>query len=418
MQPTSVPSSDIRRQLEGRFDALEAARKPYAELEGLLRSWKWERLLHANLELLREVTRQEPVLEELLVRLHKRAEAEAWPEEIPELRLSRELEARRQRLGALIHKRLRWPTPEGSLAEALGQLAQHVLQGIPSPLHARERLLFRGAFRPSLKSPFWLSLSIPLSLHSYPAAGALWLLMALLWFGFQYRRSGNCWLTQERLVWKPRNGQPVQVLLRSIPPQGIRRILNSVHVEVEDSFPIQLESLAKTDAERLITLLELYRQPPLLGAAVSERPLDAVCIPGLRRKVPGGAWVEPHVEPGCLVIRPDRIAFIPTQDGASVLAALGGTWSAPLRSGLPVSLLFEQLRWLPEADFDRLLAHAAGESGGLLLQARELRASQGEENDTLYLLSQDGVELCGKPGQEGRAELSRLWSRLQDAGLR
>ncbi|QRK08932.1 hypothetical protein JQX13_01800 [Archangium violaceum] len=416
MQPTSVPSSDIRRQLEGRFDALEAARKPYAELEGLLRSWKWERLLHANLELLREVTRQEPVLEELLVRFHKRAEAEGWPEETPELRLSRELEARRQRLGGLIHERLRWSEREGTLAEALGQLAQHVLQGIPSPLHARERLLFRGAFRPSLKSPFWFSLAIPLSLHSYPSAGALWLLMALLWFGLQYRRSGNCWLTQERLVWKPRRGQPVQVLLRSIPPQGLRRILDSVRVEVEDGFPVQLESL--TDAERLITLMELYRQPPLLGAAVSERPLEAVCIPGLRRQVPGGAWVEPHVEPGCLVIRPDRVAFLPTQDGARVLAALGGTWSAPTRAGLTVSRLLEQLRWLPDTEFDRLLAHAAVESGGLLREARELRVSQSEENEPLYLLSRDGVELCGRPGPKERAELSLLWSRLRDAGLR
>ncbi|QRK10878.1 hypothetical protein JQX13_12870 [Archangium violaceum] len=42
-----APSSeDVRRQLEGRLETVEAARERYAALESLLSGKKWKRRLH------------------------------------------------------------------------------------------------------------------------------------------------------------------------------------------------------------------------------------------------------------------------------------------------------------------------------------------------------------------------------------
>jgi hypothetical protein len=88
-----LSSEDLRRQLEGRLEIIEAARKRYATLEKQLKGITWKRRLRAQTAFLQEVIDQEAPLDETLIRARRRGEVEGWPESLPALEPLRALKA-------------------------------------------------------------------------------------------------------------------------------------------------------------------------------------------------------------------------------------------------------------------------------------------------------------------------------------
>ena len=77
---------------------------------------------------------------------------------------------------------------------------------------------------------------------------------------------------------------------------------------------------------------------------------------------------NPHIEypaqPGMIVMRPGYVAFLAEEGLDSILKGFSGTWPNPRPKSLTLLLLLQQLRLLPEADFDRCVEEAVRASGG------------------------------------------------------
>jgi hypothetical protein len=101
-----LSSEDLRRQLEGRLEIIEAARKRYATLEKQLSTISWKRRLRTQTGFLQEVLDQEDALDEALTRARRRGEVEGWPESLPALEPLRDVLRRRAHVGMLVRKRL------------------------------------------------------------------------------------------------------------------------------------------------------------------------------------------------------------------------------------------------------------------------------------------------------------------------
>jgi hypothetical protein len=63
---------DVRRQLEGRVETVEAARARYAVLESLLSGRRWKHRLRARPDAIPGMLRQEATLDEALNRIQRR----------------------------------------------------------------------------------------------------------------------------------------------------------------------------------------------------------------------------------------------------------------------------------------------------------------------------------------------------------
>ena len=365
---------DVRRQLEGRVEVVEAARERYSRLESLLSERRWKRRLREQPGAIQEVLRHEPSLDEALSRIQRRAEVDGWPEELPVLVAVREVRSRRARLEAIVLKRLGSLTRVAnapSLVEALARLEGLVLQPLPlEPAEGEVRLLEGkpGVELLVLVGYFAFILgqfaTDVMGLH-----GALVLLatvLLVLVFALSSRlRIGHYWLTSERLVWKPFRGELVQVPLRSIREGGVRldAIGLGVHVDGERSLYIRDEQHAR----RLAALLEMRRQPPFLGLGASGRQVDAACYEATLRE-------GPSVVKGHAVLGRDFVAFFPEGQGPEALRALTGAPSPPQRVPIEVPWLIEQLRFLPsEAAFDECVTRAATAVGGVRWSLAEAR---------------------------------------------
>ena len=282
--------ADVRRQLEGGIETLEAAHSRYVLLERALRRGQWQHEVQARLELLREQLRQEPELEKALTRIRQRARGEEWPDMEPALVLARGVEKCRTRLQALTHERLGRPMARESFAERLARLHQVLAQTIAAPVSSEERVLHHGAFEAYTPTPIWQCLwmlnylliavgcqflmfcasgdmmrihgnGIPL--RSFITITMLGLVMLrltsnspllYLWELCQYRRSGRFWLTPERLVWHPTGKDPIHIPLQAIPPGGVRlRPARSVEVRLVDGRTLRLHHIH--GAERLVSLI-------------------------------------------------------------------------------------------------------------------------------------------------------------------
>lgn len=365
----AAPSpEDVRRKLEGRVEVVEAARARYAALEALLGGGRWKRRLRREPDTVREVLAQEAVLTEALGRIRRRAETEGWPEETPVLALVRDVTLRRARLEALARQRLgtlATPTGEPSLEADLPRLEALVSRPLPvAPAPGEVRLLQHTKQDPNqgqalLPISAVLGISFALSLAFPRLMGEVGTLITVGAFLVQVLvillQAGEYWLTSERLVWKPLLGEPVAVPLRSIPAGGVHvhRGWGTVRVEGERTLRMRFVP----EAERLAAILEMHRQAPFLGASRAGLKLaDVSFYPVTLRE--GGA-----VKKGWAVLRPRGVSFLPEGTGVEVLKAVTGAEVTP---GLRVEVdwVVDQLRWLPEEEFDAAVERAVAAVGG------------------------------------------------------
>jgi hypothetical protein len=352
---------DVRRQLEGRLEVVEAARERYGTLEALLSPSGWKRRVRERPGALREVLGQEVVLEEALARVHRRAEVHGWPESLPVLTTAREVKARRARLETLVRKRLgslARSAGEASFGEMLTRLEALVLEPIPLEPKANEvRLLEGQPGGEEIVKPLVLTMVAMLWLIAISGAAPLVPLglMPLLFVMLLVLRSGKFWLTSERLVWKPFLGEPVQVPLASLSTGSVRLGDFGTTVVVEGERTVRVRHVQ--DARQLATALEMHRHPPLRGSRLFGRLEDVACYPATLRE--GSPWRK-----GFVILRRGVVCWVPEGAGTELLRVLTGAPGVP---GLSVEVpwLIEQLRYLPSmAEFgvtvDRLVAAVGG----------------------------------------------------------
>ncbi|HYO55693.1 hypothetical protein [Archangium sp.] len=191
------------------------------------------------------------------------------------------------------------------------------------------------------------------------------MLLLLLVASLAYTLSciGRFWLTSERLVWEPFVGEPVQISLRSIPEDGIRSSFFSIRVVGERTLHL-LHSKQERD---LAAVLELRRQPPLLGSTTTERLADVVCY---EATLQGKA----SYDKGYVVLRPGFVAFLPKYKGAEALRVITGARPSPRVKPIEIPPLIEHLRSLPsEAAFDECVERVVAAAGGMRWSAWEVR---------------------------------------------
>ncbi|MET0403765.1 MAG: hypothetical protein ABW123_15250 [Cystobacter sp.] len=377
-------------------EALEAqAMACYGELLRTLRSPRWKWRLRIRVDLLRTALALEPRVRERPGRLL----------------------ARRERLERLARRRLarltRWEG--GSLAEVLGRLERLLSEPLPAPPGEDEPVLFEGAqgWRHVLAWPgAWLFALLVLLHHHLLGrhAGLAPVLAgggALLAF-FKVRYTGRFWLTAKRLVWKPWVGEPVQVSLASIVPDGVTALTawGEVRVEGERSLSVRHAGAAG----RLAALLELHRRAPFLGGVDGlPRVSEVAVVPAWR--VPEGTPARTRREPGVAVLRPGYAAFLPAHRSAEVFQGLLGPGGTPAQGHVTVELLVEHLRLLSEGDFDAYLRQAVFATGGELWFADEVRSGEAASTGQVCLVGARGVGMQLRPDSLQAGATHRIVSR-------
>jgi hypothetical protein len=268
-------STDVRYKLEGGIETLEAALARYAILEKALRSLAWQRKTLRRLDTLRELVRNEPAVEEALTRLHRRARAEDWLDTEPALGLARKVEQLRSSLEALTRKHLDMPADrESRLVDNLARIEQRLIRTVAPPLSSEERVLEQGACLPwKTPPPFLVLIGMLIVIDFFDSVlpesewNALITGVVLMMFivGFLPssrprvlidRRPGGFWLTEKRLVWRPRWGATIHIPFHAIRPGGVERLSSqSVRVHLVDGRYVFLKPLVERDAERLVAFL-------------------------------------------------------------------------------------------------------------------------------------------------------------------
>jgi hypothetical protein len=378
--------ADLRRQLEGGLEVLEASSARYRELSAALQRRGWKEQLRQAPGLLSDALRAESSLPEVLTRLQRRAEREP-DRQGPASQWLRSLEEERTALSRHIARRLSRHA-EGSLAEQLGRLGAVALKPLPLPPGEGETVLLEGGarwppFRHFLFFFVLWTVATPLvrvwvGARAGPAAGEAaaalvpvpLLLLFYAWFSL---RSGHYWLTTERLLWKPRLGEPVQVLLSSL-GEGQVTLGSSSTVKVGGRVKMTLRYVPR--AWKLAALLSIYRRPEFRGGARRDPPPPMVILTMYR--LPRGetpANMEGVME-GLGVLRPGFVVYFPPLRnlGPTLLDALSGpTGASRDRVEVPTSLLLAQLPLLPEERIDALLRKAAQSNPEIVLwEPREL----------------------------------------------
>ena len=389
-RPRTAPASsspletDPERQLEGRAEVIAAALSPHEELETLLSSRRWHRRLQRRPELIQALVGQAEVFQEALERVSRRAVAEGWTDDTPIWRDTRELVARRARLTGLALRRLdalAVAPPELSLEEALTRLEALVLEPVRKQLDPGEVVVFetrnrRQSARSSTRKSdievplryvlgvvLGILLTLPLLFFVPPVlqreAPLLFLVVGLVCWFVPVLRSGRLLLTSERLLWLPHLGEPQSVRLASIPDDGVQFDRSRLDVRVKGDR--RLHARLIPEAWRVMLLLELHRQPPLLGAARAGVQVENVVV--------FAAKLGEH--DGCGVLRPRGVSFIPDGQEHQVLQAITG--KAPSLPRFDLERVLDTLRWLPEAEFDACIARVVAATGGLFRSAEDAR---------------------------------------------
>jgi hypothetical protein len=372
-----LPSAqDMRRQLEGRVEVVEASRERYAALESLLSGGRWKRRLRAQPGAIEAVLRHEAAFHEAMERIQHRAQVDGWPVQSPVLAMSRDVWLLRSRLETLVRKRLDALAPVSgapSLVEELTRLQGLVFQAIPlEPIADEVRLLEGDTADVAFAMRLYLSIIAALNLapiaNRWGGEPLAFVLLALLVANIVHGvlRSGKYWLTSKRLVWKPYTGEPVQLSLRSIPEEGIRTFLPGVRVLGERKLFIQ----DMAQGHLLAVLMELRRHP-LLDSARTERLADVLCyeVTFQGMALPNGVSGK-----GYAVLRPGYVAFLPGNRGTQMLRAITGSRSSPSVRAREIPHVIEQLRYLPsEAEFDACVQRAVTAAGGVRWSAWDCR---------------------------------------------
>ncbi|WNG61056.1 hypothetical protein F0U59_44860 [Archangium gephyra] len=372
-----VPSpEDMRRQLEGRVEVVEASRERYAALESLLSGGRWKRRLRAEPGALAVVLRHEAAFHDAMDRIQRRAQMDGWPVHSPVLVMLRDVWTLRSRLEALVRKRLDELAPVSgatSLTEDLSRLERLVFEAIPlEPIPGEVRLLEGDTADAALVLRLYVSIIGALVLgpiaHSWGGALVAFALLVLLIANIVHGvvRSGRYWLTSQRLVWRPYSGEPVQIPLRSLLEDGLQTSFLGVRVLGERKLFIQ----DVAQGHLLAVMMELRRHA-LLDSARTERLADVLCYKATLEgaPLPGGASGK-----GYAVLRPGYVAFLPENRGTQVLRAITGSRSAPKVRASEIPHIIEQLRYLPsETAFDACVERVVAAAGGVRWSAWESR---------------------------------------------
>ncbi|QSQ23069.1 hypothetical protein JY651_49650 [Pyxidicoccus parkwayensis] len=422
----ALSTEDIRRRLEGRAEVIEAARTRQAALESVLGARRWKRRLRARPELVPQWLEHAPAVAEALDRTGRRAEVEGWPEDTPVLVAARELVEGGKRLTELVRRRLALLAPvsgAASLQEDLSRLDALVRKEAALTLAPGEVLVFDGQ-RKWQASPHIPPLALLLLLCTgalvvsgvlvdkvFGLGGGLSLLLmmaAIAPLMGVALRSGRAWLTSERLVWQPVLGEAVSVPLESIPLGGIHVHPELLGVRVEGERKVHVRHLQ--DSHQLAVLVELHRQPPLRGVARAGVKLADVAIyPATLTDVMGR-------HKGYAVLRPDGVSFIPGGQGTAALHAVTGT-----AVELPVETewVLEQLRWLPDTEFDACVARVVKATGGQRWSAWESSYRAGAPVWKEIRITQGPAVLTGGVDwsrQDATERILRSWPRSTPGG--
>jgi hypothetical protein len=226
---------------------------------------------------------------------------------------------------------------------------------------------------------------------------------------YQLRCTGRFWLTAKRLVWQPRFGEPVQVALASIGPQGISGVHAWGEVRVEGERTLTVRHAGQ--AGLLASLLELHRQQPFAGAVDgTPRVHDVSVLPALR--APVSARSGQRAEPGVAVLRPGYAAFLPSERYADVFRGLTGPGARAPEADVTVELMVEHLRLLSESEFDVRMRQAVLASGGELWHAEEVRSALASDSGRVRLGARGvGMELLADAAQvEATHRIVRRWA--------
>ncbi len=417
---------DVGRQLEGRAELLAAARRPHAELEKVLAGRRWRRGLARRPELVRSLVAEAGAVEEALERVQRRAAREAWPDDLPVLRVARELSARRERLTRLARRRLEVLTvaQEGvSLEEALTRLDALVRHPVSWALKPGEVLVFEDGtwLRPSVSiAPVPWTRELPPRLTLAWGALAAWVFLLVALFptlkegggmvfvalssvavlGVQFLRAGRLRLTSERLIWAPVFGEPQEVRLGTISPEGVR-LEHGADLRVEGDRRLYARSVRGATA--VAVLLELHRQPPLRGAARAGVRLDSVVV----------FLAKLGKRQGFCVLGPQGLSFIPEGRGPRALRAVTARPTA-LRD-FESDQVLDALRWLPEAEFDAQVTRVVEATGGVAWTRADARYVPGFEVwQRIAIEHEGGLTLTGRVNWDQREAAERLlrdWPR-------
>jgi hypothetical protein len=392
------------------MELIEAASKRYATLEKRLKSVAWKHHLRARPEFIQEVLGQEDALMEAIARTQRRGELEGWPQALPALEPLREVLRHRARVEGLIRKRLEelaGPTAAPALKTDLAHLEQLVRDTPSLEMAPGETRLLEMKRNQSIPPPLavLIFLLVPFVHLTAILAGPTFLLFAVATFitllAAFVMRAGEFWLTSDRLIWKPLMGEPVSVSLRSIRKGGIQmeRLTRSMRVQGDRLVHVRyVEPL-----EKLAALLEMHRQPPFLGASRGGMRLAEVSYyPATLREAPGTAVV-----PGLAVLRPQGVSFLPLGKEAKVLGAITG--NSPVDLHLELGWVVEELRWLPESEFDAHLARAVELTGGVHWSAWESRRNAGVPVWKQIHITQGAQSLNGKVDWSQQAAAERVF---------
>lgn len=411
--PRSVPHSAASALDEGgpefearwAWEVMARALSCYIKLLRALRSPRWKRLLCANADRLREARELEGPVQELLAHGHH------CP--LGLLRL------KRNRLEALARKRLSHFTrqEDASLGEVLGRLENLMSEPLPQPPGHDEPVLLEGSqgWRNFLSWPgSWVFVLFVITnrygLERYGKPVPLLIAGGALALYFHLRCTGRFWLTSKRLMWKPRFGEPVQVSLASIGPEGISALPAWGEVRVEGDRILTVRHAGH--AGLLAALLDLHRRSPFLGEVDgTPRVREVSVLPASR--LSDGARSGQRVEPGVAVLRPGYAAFLPEDGYAEVFRGLAGPDARSPEADMTVELLVEQMRLLPEAEFDAHMRRAVLSSGGELWLADEVRSGPVPAAGQVFRLGAHGkgMELRPDAAQaEATDRIVRRWA--------
>ncbi|NOK22282.1 hypothetical protein [Corallococcus carmarthensis] len=412
---------EVERILEGGAEIISGALRPHAEMEAVLSARGWKRRLLKQPERVSALVAGAGAVRDALERVRRRAEVEAWAENVPVLRQARALSQLRERLTRLARQRLDTLTvapPDVTLEEALTRLDALLRQPVSKALDEGEVLVFEPEHgrsrepgpglgglnvpsRPLLMVPLVALLFILLMASGLPRAQELGLAFlglsiggALLW---PLLRSGRVRITSERLLWTPVFGEVQAVRLDSIVDDGVRLDRGQFDLEVEGDRRLCARSV--TDALGLMLTLELHRQPPLLGAARSGVRLESVALfPAKMGDVDG-----------VCVLRPQTLAFIPDGRGPQALQAVTGKPTS--LKGFEADRVLAALRWLPEAEFDACVARVVDSTGGLAWAAGDAHFVPGLPVWMAIRIRRGEQVLLGRAERHERATAERI---LQD----
>ncbi|MFP2933669.1 hypothetical protein ACLESO_52725 [Pyxidicoccus sp. 3LG] len=351
---------DLRRQLEGGLEVVEAAIERYRVLSAALRERRWKAKLRLQPALLEESLLSEPSVLEALALLKKRAER-MREETGPARGIARALESARAELGGALEKRLPLDA-SADLRQRLERLKAVVMRPLPRPPGEGEQLLLEGA---TVLPPFGVSLLVVSLCAVVARFASLWAALGLLVLtGYvTFLRSGRFWLTSERVLWQPREEDPVEVRLASLGEGQVS--LNRFTDNITVGLPgVTLRHVPR--AYELAALLSIRRRKEFRSAAATQdRQRPVAILPAYRTKP--GEYRGDEVPDGLLVLRPGFIAFFPSLPAARLLDAITEpagfsphpSWASRDRVPVSVSQLLDQLLLLPEAEMDAMLRKAA-----------------------------------------------------------